>query len=42
MNWRRRRRRSRMQRYARFRGRIVFALLLATAAVIGILYALAP
>jgi hypothetical protein len=31
-----------MQRYAQFRGRIVLALLLAAAAVIGILCALAP
>jgi hypothetical protein len=31
-----------MRRYARFRGRIVLALLLAAAAVVGVLYALAP
>jgi hypothetical protein len=41
MNWRRRRHRSRVRRYARFRGRIVVAVILA-AAVVGILYALAP
>jgi hypothetical protein len=31
-----------MRRYARFRNRIVLALLLAAVAVVGILYALAP